>query len=709
MPLFHGFLSFLKIHLHAKRTSTPKFGGEEQGQDAEDTQINEANPRFSVGVKRWPSKLQWRQFFKILTKKEKIIFIIFFLLALSSFVYLLSNFYLENTEIKPAQGGIHLEGIIGQPRFINPIYANSDADRDLVQLIFSGLMKYNEKLEIVPDLVKRYEIEEDGKVYKFYLKENIFWQDKIPLTADDIIFTIKAIQNPDYKSPIRANWIGVDAEKISDLGIKFSIKQPYGAFLENCTIKILPEHIWKDITPENFPLEIYNLRPIGSGPYKLKEITQDKKNRIESLTLVKSPFYFDKRPNITEIKFLFFNTEEELIKAVKTEKIEGFSLNSYQNFGENWRIYNLLLPRYFAVFFNPNKSKVLADENVRKALNYGTNKEEIVKEVLKSQQYPITIGTKIVHSPILPEIYGLDAPSIIYDFDIEKAKNILEEAGFKDENGDGFREKIINKEPAFKFKSNLNLGFQGTEVQELQKCLANLSDVFPEGEINGYFGQKTKEAVIKFQEKYADEILKPGGLTKGTGLVSKNTREKLNEVCFGKTTESFPLKFSLITVDQAQLAEVADFLKKQWETLGVELEIKKFPISQIEQDFIKPRNYESLLFGEVLGAIPDLLPFWHSSQKKDPGLNLAVYENKEADKLLEEIRKSLDKNIRAEKLVLFQNILIKESPAVFLYCPDYIYFVSKKINGINIEKIADPSKRFSTIENWYIKTKRVWK
>jgi len=677
-------------------------------------------------IKRWPSGPQWKHFFKVLTKKEKIIFFVFLFLASGSFIYLSGSLYLKNTEIKPTRGGNHIEGVIGQPRFINPIYANSDVDRDLVQLIFSGLMKYGDNLQIVPDLVQRYEIEQDGKVYKFYLKENVFWQDKIPLTADDVIFTIKTIQNQDYKSPLRANWVGVDVEKISDLGIKFSIRQPYSAFLENCTVKILPEYIWKDISPENFPLEIYNLKPVGSGPYKLKEIKQDKENQIESLTLVPNSLYFDKNPYLSEIKFLFFNKEEELIKKAKNGKIKGFSVSSFKNPGEKWQVYHLSLPRYFAVFFNQDKSKTLAEEKVREALNYGTDKKEIVNKILnpvrdsedkeKVQKEHISNGvnlqdsaiveTEIVHSPILPEFYGFNPPTFIYEFDLEKAKSILEEAGYKDGNQDGFREKIIEKEPAFQFKSDLKLKANGKEVQELQKCLAKFPDIYPEGEVTGYFGQKTKTAVINFQEKYAAEILEPWGFTSGTGLVSETTRKKLNEVCFREPIENIPLKFSLTTVDQPQLVEVANLLKQQWEALGVEIEIKKFPISQLEQDFIKARDYESLLFGEVLGAIPDLFPFWYSSQKRDPGLNLAGYENEKADKLLEEIRKSLDPNIRAEKLVLFQDILIKESPAIFLYSPDYIYWVSKEIKGLNVKKITDPSKRFSNIENWYIRTSR---
>ena len=139
------------------------------------------------------------------------------------------------------------------------------------------------------------------------------------------------------------------------------------------------------------------------------------------------------------------------------------------------------------------------------------------------------------------------------------------------------------------------------------------------------------------------------------------------------------------------------------------MEIKTFEISQLQQDYIKPRAYDILLFGEVLGSIPDPFSFWHSSQKRDPGLNLSDYENKDADKLLEEARQSLDPETRRQKYEKFQDILIGDAPAVFLYNPNYLYPITKDIKGINIKFITDPSKRFSDIENWYIKTKRAWK
>ena len=105
----------------------------------------------------------------------------------------------------------------------------------------------------------------------------------------------------------------------------------------------------------------------------------------------------------------------------------------------------------------------------------------------------------------------------------------------------------------------------------------------------------------------------------------------------------------------------------------------------------------------------DPYPFWHSSQKIDPGLNLTGYDNKDTDKLLEEGRKTLDENEKKEKYQSFQDILIQDAPAVFLYNSGYLYLINNKIKGIGTEKVVNPAKRFCDIRNWYIKTRRVWK
>jgi len=653
-----------------------------------------------------PSKNQWRQFLKILSKKEKKVFFVFFVMATVGFVSFLTNFYLSHTKIVPAQGGSYTEGIVGSPRFINPVYAAAfDVDRDLTELIYSGLMKYDENGNIVPDLAERYEILEGGRLFEFYLKKDIFWSDGTPLTAEDVLFTIKIIQNPSIKSPVRANWLGVKVEKISEYAIRFELGNSSATFIENSVQKIIPKHIWEDISYQNFPLSIYNLKPIGSGLYKIKELSQDSKGNISSAELVINAGYKGQKPNISELKFLFFDNEEDAVDALKKGKIDGLTFSSpklYQEISKkNFSEYSLSLPRYFTVFLNADDSKILENKEIRKALNYATDKEVLVQETLMG------LGS-VIQSPIIPKIYGFKEPETYFSNDIEKAKQIIEDQGYL-LGEDGIGKKELEKKPAFQFTRDLKLGSTGNEVSELQKCLAKDATVYSDGTVSGYFGNKTKTAVIKFQEKYRSEILTPNKLTSGNGKVLRSTRKKLNELCAASIQETLALSFSLITVEQETLVDVANSLKEQWKEIGVELNIETYEISSLERDVIKPRNYEMLLFGEVLGSIPDPFPFWHSSQVNDPGLNLARYKNNKSDKLLEENRQSMDEAERKEKLESFQKIIISDAPAIFLYSPQYLYLVSKDIKGLTDKIITDSSKRFSRIETWYIKTKRTWK
>ncbi len=618
------------------------------------------------GLKKWPKKGQWVWFFSVLNKKEKQLFFLFLCLFVFSFLYLSINFYYNNTRIVPAIGGIYKEGLVGQPRFINPIYATSDVDRDILQLIYSGLMKHD-KGEIVLDLAKSYDVKEDGKVYVFQIKDNIFWHDGELLTVDDILFTIQAIQNPEYKSPFRANWIGISMEKINDFEIKFNLIKPYAGFLENLTLKILPKHIWQNISPDQAPLDSHNFKPIGSGPYQIKQLNQGH-DRIDSLILERF-----KDSNISEIHLVFFNDKKEI------RGVDGFGSLEIKN--TNWNTYEVSLPRYFALFLNLEKFQ---DKEIRQALQYSISQD---------------IFEKPINSPFLPEFYGFD----LYQnngFDPEKVQEILNNKGFVLNSETGYLEKTI--EDDFSFSQELKQGSRGEQVTALQTCLAKFDDIYPGGEITGYFGPSTKEAVIAFQEKHKEDILDPWGFEKGTGLVSETTREKLNEICFQR--ETILLEFSISTLDQVNLLETAELLKKEFKNQGIKVNIKK-----ITEQQIKERDYESFLIGVINGAILDPLPFWHSEQKKDPGYNFSLYENKSADKVLEDLRTTSDLEIRKEKLEKLQEIIISDIPALFLYTQGYNYNVSSRIKGIELEKLISPSHRFSQIESWYIRTQRSWK
>ncbi|GAH92784.1 unnamed protein product, partial [marine sediment metagenome] len=374
--------------------------------------------------------------------------------------------------------------------------------------------------------------------------------------------------------------------------------------------------VFKDIPPKNLPWALSSEEHlkeylVGSGPFQFKQLAQDNKSGyIKSLTLVRNQNYFVKKPFISQISFHFFDNKEGLLESASQGKIDGFLISDPKDLeifsDETFKILELSLPRYFAVFFNQNppenKSKLLTSEEIRKALNYAVDKEEILEKVVLGKG-------KVVDSPILPDFYGFNPPLKIYQFDKEKAEEILEEAGFKYIDESGIRKKIISEKPTFSFTKTLQYGSRGDEVTQLQKCLANPvaggPEIYPSGKITGYFGNETRQAVILFQEKYKEDVLAPFGLEKGTGQVKSKTREKLNELCFPQKEEILPLQFSLVTVNKPLMIEISHLLQKSWKEIGANVQIKFEPISFIETDIIKPRNFEALLFGEVLNSLPD--------------------------------------------------------------------------------------------------------
>jgi peptide/nickel transport system substrate-binding protein len=169
-----------------------------------------------------------------------------------------------------------------------------------------------------------------------------------------------------------------------------------------------------------------------------------------------------------------------------------------------------------------------------------------------------------------------------------------------------------------------------------------------------------------------------------------------------------PLQFSLTTANNSTFTNTAEFLKEQWSALGVHIDIKQFEQSDLTQAIIRPRDYETLLFGTQLGRPLDFYSFWHSSQRNDPGLNVALYANITTDSILSEMRRKLEVTERQTVLVKFTEELTKETPAIFLYAPELLYVFPNKITGATFAGVGEPYERFSNVYDWYIQTESIW-
>ena len=168
------------------------------------------------------------------------------------------------------------------------------------------------------------------------------------------------------------------------------------------------------------------------------------------------------------------------------------------------------------------------------------------------------------------------------------------------------------------------------------------------------------------------------------------------------------LSFVLTTADQPELVSTARALAAAWQAAGMQVSVQIYPLAQLNTNVIRPRSYDALLFGEVVGPQLDLYAFWHSSQRNDPGLNLAMYANSNADAILSQARATTDPAARGALYQQFASALVKDRPALFLYAPDFIYVVPKSLQGISLGALSGPSGRFASAYRWYMQTEYVW-
>ena len=168
------------------------------------------------------------------------------------------------------------------------------------------------------------------------------------------------------------------------------------------------------------------------------------------------------------------------------------------------------------------------------------------------------------------------------------------------------------------------------------------------------------------------------------------------------------LQLSLSTADEPELAATANAVAAEWRAAGVNVDVHVYPLSELNSSVIRPRQYDAVLFGEVVGRTADLFAFWHSSQRNDPGLNVALYANSKTDALLTQARATNDQNTRKKLYTQFASIIAKDQPAVFLYAPEFLYAVPTRLEGLQLGALTSPSERFATVYQWYTDTEHVW-
>jgi len=567
-----------------------------------------------LSPKRLPHLKQLKYLPRFLNKKEKRLVVSFILIGSISLLSFIFSFTWRHTILIPKAGGSYTEALIGTPQYINPIFGSTnDVDTDLIKLIYSGLLKYNNNLELENDIAESYEISPDGKTYTFTIKPNIRWHDNKELTTKDIAFTINMIQDIRNNSPLEPSFRGVKVNQLDDRKIQFVLEKPFAPFLHSLTVGILPAHAWENISSQSYKLAELNLKPIGSGPWQFDGLKKNKDGNLISYSLKPFENFYGQKPYIKNLNFKFYANYDLAWQALLEQNVDGISFipkekkQSLEKNNRQLQIYNLQLPQYTGIFINENKNDILKEQKIRNVLELTIDKNKLINDVFAGEALALA-------SPLLPGLPGY----------------------------------------------NQNLNTNPYNPEEAIKILTELN----------------------WQKKDEDQFL-----------------YKDNKI----------LELTLTTVDYPDNIKMANMIRDFWQEVGIKTNLNIVPASSIQRETIRTRNYELLLFGEILGADPDFYPFWHSSQQKDSGFNLTSFNNKRADALLEQARETNDLNKKSELFSQFENIILEYKPAIFLFQPTYSYLLNKKVLGFKTTRINIPSDRLNDSTNWYIKTKRRFK
>jgi peptide/nickel transport system substrate-binding protein len=524
---------------------------------------------------------------------------------------------------QPVTGDWLLIHSLSDPEQLNPLTSNDAAASSILQYILQGLLTRDpESLELKPVIATaRPEISADKLSYTFSIRRDVHFQDGKPLTAEDVLFSIKAIKCPLVNAPFLRVYFDsvIDARRIDEFTVRFTIREPY--FLNESVlggIDVLPRHYYdpenllKNVTlgdlakpVDQLPANVqkfadnfnknFSRNPMGSGPYKLASWQTGRE-----IDLVRDPHYWGygkegiDQPYIDRHKYRIINNMDAALVTLKSGGLDEMGLTPIQHvrgtsserFKREFQKYEYFAPNYTYIGWN-NNHVIFRDQNVRRAMTYFTNRKQMVESIL------FGLG-EVVEGPIYffrPE-YDKTLPR--YEFDPQRGLEILRAAGWSDTDGDGVLDKVIDgRKVPFRFELKINSG---------------------------------------------------------------NTTRK------------------------SVALTVQDELRKH----GIEVSVREIDWTIFLGD-VKARKFDALILGWSMSVgEPDAYQVWHSSQAANAGSNHIGYKNARVDQILEQYRREFDPQKRIALYREFQQILSAEQPYTFLFVSKSVAAVQRRIHGVQV-------------------------
>lgn len=380
-----------------------------------------------------------RRFDRLVTVRRFVsLWILLFLVLIFAGIFQIRNLSAYYQLLQPVAGGFYTEGLIGNFTDANPLYATGAADTAVSRLVFSGLFKYDDNNRLVGDLAKDYSLSDNQTRYSVHLRPGLKWQDGQPVTADDVVYTYKTIQNIEAQSPLYSSWESIQVSKQDKYTVNFDLPNPLSAFPYSLTNGIVPSHLLKNVPVEQLRSSPFNTNPVGTGPFtwKVIEVTGSSSDtREQRISLSANENYAGGAPKLDGFNIITFSDSKHLVAAFKAKQISAMSgletVPPEINKDKSAIVHTTPLTTAVMAFFN-NSHPPLNDASVRRALVESVNRNKI--NGLLDQ--PV----QMVDSPLLKGQLGYDPSLVEPAYNLADANQLLDKGGWA-KGSDGFRAK----------------------------------------------------------------------------------------------------------------------------------------------------------------------------------------------------------------------------------------------------------------------------
>ncbi|MFQ5708721.1 MAG: peptide-binding protein [bacterium] len=489
----------------------------------------------------------------------------------------------QSASVPEQRGGTVFIGMKGDFDSLNELTAaDSDALQVIQNMLFMTLTRLNENLQFEPYLAERWEFSRGDSVLTYYLRRDVAWSDGHPTTAEDVRFTYALATNPKVAYPASSRFdLTESVEVLDDYTVRFRFKKPYPDALFDTQIPILPKHILEDIPAKKIAEAGFNRQPVGNGPFKLAAWKGN-----QNLVFVANPAYTLGRPSLDRVVFQIIPDETVLLTNLQTGALDIVPSLTPTGFKQIQNQKSLRAVRYSGrgfSFVGWNLTRPLFSKPVRQALTYAIHKQEIIVTLFEGFAAP-------AKGPLLPFVWAFDEDLPDFQYDPEKARQILQQEGWSDSDGDGILDKAGQP---FEFTIKTNAG-----------------------------SQTRKDAAIMIQ---------------------------------------------------AQLRNIG--VKAQVETVEWNL--------FIEQVF-EQKDFDAVILGWDTDFTVNPTDLWHSSAIEN-GYNFVSYSNPKVDSLLEQGRNASRRHLAKPFWHEFQRIILEDSPYTFLFIPEKLAGVSRRIQNVKMD------------------------